>query len=105
METRTMLKLMTSLPALMVLLLARGAAADDKLLISEGFEDTMLSGRGCYDGDRFALGDDAAVGKHAIRYHFPSGKLNPSDSSGVRHLLEPTEAVYLRFYLKFSPEW
>ena len=79
---------------------------DSGVLFSEGFEDTNLKARGWYDGnDRFTLSDDAAVGKHSIQYHFPKGKLTPSDSSGVRHAIEPTEVVYLRFYLKLSPDW
>lgn len=76
------------------------------ILFSEGFEDTNLKARGWYDGnDRFTLSDDAAVGRHSIQYHFPKGKLTPSDSSGVRHAIKPTEVVYLRFYLKLSPDW
>ena len=76
------------------------------LLFSEGFEDTALTKRGWYDGDdRFTLSDDAAVGQQSIQYHFPRGKLTPSDSSGVRHPVEPTEVVYLRFHLKLSPGW
>ena len=76
------------------------------VLFSESFEDGKLKERGWYDGDdRFALGDDAAAGRHSIRYHFPKGALTPSDSSGVRHSIEPTEVVYLRFYLKLSKDW
>ena len=51
------------------------------------------------------LSDDAVAGHHSISYHFAKGKLTPSDSSGVRHSIEPTEVVYLRFYLKLSPNW
>ncbi len=75
------------------------------LFIAEGFEDSRLTSRGWYDGDRFVLSDDAVAGKHAIQYHFANGKLTPSDSLGVRHSIEPTEIVYLRFYLMLSPNW
>lgn len=76
------------------------------VLFSESFEDAKLTGRGWYDGDdRFKLSADAAGGRHAIQYHFPKGKLTPSDSSGVRHSFEPTEVVFLRFYLKVSEDW
>ena len=75
------------------------------LLFSESFEDTRLTSRGWYDGNRFVLSDGAVAGKHAIQYHFPKGKLTPSDSSGVRHAIEPTEVVHLRFHLKLSPGW
>ena len=56
---------------------------------------TQPGDRGWYDGDHFVLSDDAVAGKHAIQYHFPKGKLTPSDSLGVRHSIEPTEVVYL----------
>lgn len=72
---------------------------------SEGFEDTKLTGRGWYDGDRFTLSEDAVAGTHAIQYRFDKGKLIPSDSMGVRRLIEPTEVVYLRFHMKLSPDW
>ena len=75
------------------------------LFFSEGFEDTKLTSRGWYDGDHFVLSDDAVAGKHAIQYRFANGKLTPADSSGVRHSIESTEVVYLRFYLKMSPNW
>jgi hypothetical protein len=88
---------------LMPLVLAGRAAPP--VFFDEGFEDTKLASRGWYDGNRFVLSDDAAGGKHAIQYHFQKGKLTPSDSSGVRHLVEPTEVVYLRFYVKLSPGW
>lgn len=100
-----MLRLTTVLVPLALALAGQTSRPDPGLLFAEGFEDTRLADRGWYDGDRFTLGDDAAVGKHAVRYHFPKGKLNPSGSSGVRHLFEPTEALYLRFYLKLSPDW
>jgi len=81
------------------------SSTDRALFFAEGFEDTKLTSRGWYDGDRFVLSDDAVVGKHAIQYHFLKGKPTPSDSSGVRHSIDSTEVVYLRFYLKLSPNW
>ena len=92
-----------SLPGLA--LAGQTPSTDRALFFAEGFEDTRLMSRGWYDGDRFVLSDDAVAGKHAIQYHFAKGKLTPSDSSGIRHSIEPTEVVYLRFYLKLSPNW
>jgi hypothetical protein len=43
------------------------------LFFAEGFDDTRLTSRGWYDGDRFVLSDDAVAGKHAIQYHFAKG--------------------------------
>jgi len=72
---------------------------------SESFEDTALISRGWYDGNLFFLSDDAVAGRHSIQFRFEKGKLIPSDSSGVRHLFDPTENDYLRFYLKLSSNW
>jgi hypothetical protein len=96
---------MLVLTVMLVSLVGQNSATDRALFFAEGFEDTKLASRGWYDGDRFVLSDDAVSGKHAIQYHFPKGKLTPSDSSGIRHLFEPTEFVYLRFSLKHSPGW
>ena len=85
---------------------ARAQEGPPGLLFSEGFEDPDLTGRGWYDGRQFTLSDEhAAAGKRSIQYHFPEGRITPDDSSGVRHLIEPTEVVYLRFSLKLSPGW
>jgi hypothetical protein len=99
-----MLSLASVLIALASTLAGQAPRPGPGLLFAEGFEDARLTSRGWYDGDRFALAE-GVVGKQAIRYHFEKGKLTPSDSSGVRHLFEPTDVVYLRFYLKLSPGW
>lgn len=90
---------------LLVALSPLAHAADAGLSFAESFEDTKLTSRGWYDGDRFTLSDDAAAGRHALNYHFTKRKLTPSDSSGARHPFEPTEVVHVRFYLKLSPDW
>ena len=50
-----MLKLVTCLPVLFCLPLTQVVAADDAPLFAESFEDTRLTSRGWYDGDRFVL--------------------------------------------------
>jgi hypothetical protein len=94
---------------LTVLLTTRSLALEGQtsppMFFTEGFEDSKLASRGWYDGDRFTLSDDAVAGRHAIQYGFVKGKVTPSDSSGVRHPIEPTEVIYLRFHMKLSPVW
>lgn len=76
------------------------------LLFGEDFEDPRLLSRGWYDGTRFTLAEErAGAGKRSIQYHFTKGKQLPVDSSGARHLIEPTDIVSLRFSLKLSPGW
>ncbi len=60
------------------------SSTDRALLFAKVFEDKKLASRGRYDADRFVLSDDAVAGRHSISYHFPKGKLTPSDSSAVR---------------------
>lgn len=71
----------------------------------ESFENDRLTQRGWYDGDRFTLDRDAAVGGRCLRFSFEKGKLIPSDSTGARRLFEPTESVYLSYRLKLSEAW
>jgi len=100
-----MLELTFALFALSINWAAQTSSTDRTLFFVEGFEDTKLASRGWYDGDRFTLSDDAVAGRHSISYHFAKGKLTPTDSSGVRHSFEPTDVVYLRFYVELSPSW
>lgn len=75
-------------------------------LFSESFDDAKLLNRGWYDGNVFNISaDEACVGKGCIEYPWEKGGTKPSGCSGVRHLFEPTEEVYLRCYIKLSPGW
>ena len=75
-------------------------------LLVEGFDDRRLLDRGWYDGRTFDIDDrNPRSGLGAIRYHWKAGASVPESSSGVRRLLEPSESVYLRCFLRFSPGW
>jgi len=75
-------------------------------LFSEGFDDSALVRRGWYDGDRFTIsGDGSHRGPGCLEYAWEAGGRTPASSSGVRRLLDPTDTVYLRFYLKLSKGW
>jgi hypothetical protein len=76
------------------------------VLFHEGFEDARLQARGWYDGSRFAISAQGAfAGRGCIAYHWKPGTTSPDNSSAMRHLFEPTDTVYLRFYLKLSTGW
>lgn len=90
---------------LLATIVGQAPQADGGLSFAEGFEDANLTERGWYDGDRFVLSDESVAGNHAIRYHFPKGKLIPSESSGARRAIEPTEVVHLQFHMKLSKRW
>jgi hypothetical protein len=76
------------------------------VLFREGFEDSRLLRRGWYDGDRFTISNkEPLAGKGCIEYHWKPGTCSPDNSSGIRHLFEPSDVVYARFYLKLSKGW
>jgi len=82
------------------------SAADENirgLFFSESYEDTDLHSRGWYDGSKFKITEkDTYAGKGCIEYRWQDGGTSPVSSSGSRHLIEPTEVVYLRFYIRLS---
>jgi hypothetical protein len=76
------------------------------VLFSESFEDSLLLRRGWYDGNRFLITEkDPYQGNGCIEYAWKAGSTTPSSSSGMRHLFEPTERIYLRFHLRLSKSW
>jgi len=76
------------------------------VLFRESFDDPRLSQRGWYDGSTFAISEkEPYAGKGCIEYRWTAGTTTPASSSGIRHLFEPTDAVYLRFHIKLSKGW
>ena len=82
--------------------------ADDKeklagLLFSETFDDAQLLNREWYDGDKFVIDKrDTKAGAGSLSFHFPAKATTPSDTHGARRLFEPSETIYLKFYLRLS---
>ncbi len=78
----------------------------DGVLFSEQFDDADLTQRDWYDGLRPRIVGGAEAGKGCIEYDWPDPATGKAvGSSTVRHLIEPTDEVYVRFYLKFSKDW
>ncbi len=78
----------------------------DGALFSESFDDGKLGERGWYDHTKVAISADAPfAGKGSIEYHWPAGATVPDSSSGMRHLFEPSETVFLRVQLRLSKGW
>jgi hypothetical protein len=85
---------------------AEPAREPSAVLFREGFEDSGLLQRGWYDGDRFTISNkEPFAGKGCIEYHWKPGTCSPDSSSGIRHLFEPSDVVYARFYLRLSKGW
>jgi hypothetical protein len=76
------------------------------VLFSESFDNPRLLQRDWYDGNKFTISDaQPHAGEGCIEYGWKVGATNPFNSSGIRHLFEATETVYLRFYIKLSKGW
>src|SRR5262245_18007943 len=103
----------------MYLILAAFAAASDwglfaaepgdrptGVFFSESFNDSQLINRGGYDGKSFTISRDGArSGAGCIEYRWNRAATTPSSSSGVRRLFEPSDTIYLRFYMRLSQGW
>src|SRR3954453_6191322 len=76
------------------------------VLFREGFDDDRLPGRGWDDGRAFVIArDDARAGDGCIAYRWKEGATTPEGSSALRRLFEPTDTVYVRFFLRLSRGW
>ena len=83
-----------------------GAEANlDGVRFHESFEDKNLAQRGWYDGTKFRIAGNAAVGIGCIEYAWTHDQAKVQGSSPVRHLFEPTDEVAVRFYLRLSTGW
>lgn len=97
------LALLTTIPV------AGVSAGDDNiegLFFSESYEDSDLHSRDWYDGSKFEITQkNPYAGKGCIEYRWNAKTTSPVSSSGSRHPIEPTEVVFLRFYIRLSEGW
>jgi predicted amidohydrolase len=85
---------------------ARPTDEAEGVLFREGFDDDRLPRRGWYDGRTFVIDREGArAGDGCIAYHWKPGATTPEGSSTLRRLFEPTETVYLRFFIRLSQGW
>ena len=86
-------------------------AAEEKakpagLLFHESFDDPQLLKREWYDGEKFAIDKkDPKSGGGSLSFHFRAKGTTPDDSQGARRLFEPSETIYLKFYLRLSKDF
>jgi predicted amidohydrolase len=75
-------------------------------LFREGFDDDRLPGRGWYDGRAFVIDRQGVrAGDGCIAYHWKDCATMPEGSSALRRQFEPTDTVYVRFFLRLSKGW
>ena len=78
------------------------------VLFAENFEDTNFGARGWYDlGGMTSLSttDHITGSAHSLQVNFPQGALKPSPNVNARHLFTPSDAVYVRYWIKHSTNW
>jgi hypothetical protein len=76
------------------------------LLFRESFDDSRLLKREWYDGEKFDIDTkNAQAGKGSLVFHFPAKGTTPDNTRGARRLFEPSETIYLKFYLRLSKGW
>ena len=86
-------------------LLCSTALAADAPFFAESFDDDSLHDRGWYDGDVFQIARDGTKsGAGCIRYRWSKGGTTP-DSTAARRFFEPSESVYVKFYMRLSENW
>ena len=78
---------------------------EKKILFSESFDDDRLDERGWYDGTATRIIKDSRRGEGCIEYEWTRGVYPVQGSSQKRRLFEPTEEVYIRFYIRLSEGW
>jgi hypothetical protein len=78
---------------------------EDKVLFSESFDDCALVNRGWYDGTGTRIIEDSCYEKGCIEYEWTRGVYPVQGSSQKRRLFEPTEEVFIRFYIRLSKGW
>ncbi len=77
----------------------------ESILFKESFDDQKLNARDWYDGSVARISKDAYKGKGSIEYEWVKGEQKVQGSSGFRHLFEPTDEIYVRYYLRLSKGW
>lgn len=93
-------------PLIFLLLVLSSVAAEPEagVLFRESFDDAAMDTRGWYDGTEVRIAASGTQGC-CIEYEWPDGSVSVTGSSAKRHLLEPTDEVFIRFYLRLSKGW
>ena len=99
---------MINIVSLLVLLILDVGNQSDKpnvILFEETFDNANLEQSGWYDGTAIRISEHSVKGKGCIEYEWILNDQQVQGSSPHRHLFDPVEAVYIRFYLRLSKDW
>jgi hypothetical protein len=74
-------------------------------LFREAFDDGNLNARGWYDNSSPVLTTREAVSGRVLEFRYPKGSIKPISGNAMRKKFSATEAVYLRYQVKYSANW
>ncbi|MDZ4401883.1 hypothetical protein [Prosthecobacter sp.] len=94
---------------LFVLITLTGAFADEakpaSVLFQESFDDPKIGKRQWYDHTALRMAGGSKAGAGCIEYEWTDSSGTVAGSSAMRHLFEPTDEIFIRYYLKLSKSW
>lgn len=73
-------------------------------LFRESFDDPVVDQRGWYDGKEVRIVPNGKIGS-CIEYEWTDAGGTVTGSSAKRHLFEPTDDIFIRYYLRLSKGW
>ena len=84
---------------------ANGAAPT--ILFQEGFENASLNLRGWYDNTTplLSTAEHVTGSASSIEYKFNQSATTPTAGSALRHKFQPSDSVYLSYWVKYSANW
>src|SRR5213082_245028 len=77
------------------------------VLLQETFDDPAFGVRGWYDNTRMTLStvEHLLGSTGSLEIRFAPRATQPVWGSAARHLFQPTETVYLSYWVKYSANW
>jgi len=80
---------------------------DAATLLEEKFEATNFSGRGWFDSTNPKISTaQYSEGKASLEMFYPKGAITPATlPTPLRHSFTASDAVYVRYYVKYSDSW
>ncbi len=82
------------------------ALSAQTVLIHESFDDEYYAQRGWYDNSNLVItkSEHCDGSTACLEFHFPKGA-RTANGGAVRHLFNPSSAVYLSYWVKYSLNW
>ncbi len=90
------------------LTLALATQSDARVIFfQEAFEDALLAERGWYDNTKLSLASPghAPSSKRAVEFKFLKGGKMPLSGGAIRKRFNPSESVYVSFWVKYGANW